>query len=120
MRISDWSSDVCSSDLLGHKNTGTDGHAVVAIAHYPVHMPIAQLEELLRRAIAVVGEARLAQDRILKRDGKGGVRAAHAGSEIGRASGRGRACQAVEISVVDASLNKTSRLHKCEHQLPTP
>src|SRR3546814_12501405 len=83
MRISDWSSDVCSSDLLGHKNTGTDGHAVVAIAHYPVHMPIAQLEELLRRAIAVVGEARLAQDRILKRDGKGGVRAAHAGSDLG-------------------------------------
>src|SRR3546814_20994491 len=46
-------------------------------------MPIAQLEELLRRAIAVVGEARLAQDRILKRDGKGGVRAAHAGSDLG-------------------------------------
>src|SRR3546814_15883861 len=82
MRISDWSSDVCSSDLLGHKNTGTDGHAVVAIAHYPVHMPIAQLEELPRRAIAVVGEARLAQHRILKRDGKGGVRAAHAGSDL--------------------------------------
>src|SRR3546814_18450673 len=46
-------------------------------------MPIAQLEELLRRAIAVVCEARLAQDRILKRDGKGGVRAAHAGSDLG-------------------------------------
>src|SRR3546814_16723839 len=106
MRISDWSSDVCSSDLLW-----VGGVAVLA-------------ESVLRRAAgagADIGEPGL---HVIGRAGAvvvgavaqrgGGEVAQRAGvdlgirrGEIGRASCRGRVCQYVEVSGVGGSLKKT-------------
>src|SRR3546814_19248630 len=55
----------------------------MAIAHYPVQMPIAQTDEPLGGSVAVVGKSRLAEDRILKCDGKGGVCATQAVAGLG-------------------------------------
>src|SRR3546814_11331238 len=63
MRISDWSSDVCSSDLLDEIRAGNDSVIVLA-AKYPEVVPIATvhpydgqaaLDELERVAAAGVG-----------------------------------------------------------------
>src|SRR3546814_5877355 len=81
MRISDWSSDVCSSDQIGedadanlHRRTRSD---VVIDA----------------LALRLVADLRLADEQALPRDRFEHAR--HAGGQIGRASCRERVCQYV-------------------------
>src|SRR3546814_3042220 len=74
MRISDWSSDVCSSDLAGHPAPGRRGAGAARGPGGPPHRP--------RRTPAVPeGTGLQAADRPLR--------------EIGRASCRERVCQYV-------------------------
>src|SRR3546814_16179898 len=84
MRISDWSSDVCSSDLLAGR----------------IAAPALRLE----RADQPVGEL----ERIVLDVDQGQARheARNLQHEIGRASCRERVCQYVSISVVAVSLKK--------------
>src|SRR3546814_11542539 len=104
MRISDWSSDVCSSDL-GNGEPENDGVSMVKFdmgaawddamtlvrAHLPLTGVLAGLFFFLPGiAAALLGPAPLAPP----------------DNEIGRASGRERVCQYGEISVVAGSLKK--------------
>src|SRR3546814_14664231 len=110
MRISDWSSDVCSSDLEGLAERAVAGHR--ARLDHGGALPV------LAQAF-VVGEGGVQADR--QRHGAGigpeaqvgaedvavggaVVQAAH--EEIGRASCRERVCQYVYISVVADALKK--------------
>src|SRR3546814_9920702 len=81
MRISDWSSDVCSSDLFGHAQQ----HAAVAVSAAVVHRQCGgqyyEVEDV-RRSIAAQHREHLHE------------RAAAVG-KIGRASCRERVCQYV-------------------------
>src|SRR3546814_16259928 len=79
MRISDWSSDVCSSDLLGKR-----------LGEHIVHFAESLAERT--RGIADLG------------NGIAAILEAAAGREIGRASCRERVSQYVEIPVVGVSL----------------
>src|SRR3546814_14583662 len=89
MRISDWSSDVCSSDLL------RDAH------HHGAGYPPGQRA---RTACAVSGAAR--RHASARCAGSDGVSVLFTGQEIGRASCRERVYQYVLISVVAVSLKK--------------
>src|SRR3546814_18420822 len=98
MRISDWSSDVCSSDL-----------ELVADDAVP------------RRSGA--GDQRRLVDPRLGREGGAAVWQAHAasseaGQELGRASCRERVCQYVESSVVDEPLKKkeNDKTYECRNK----
>src|SRR3546814_19858218 len=102
MRISDWSSDVCSSDLYTQRfifdDSDTRGELVAlersyaeVLAKHPYPEPVAQLlGELMAAAALLVGT--------LKFDGLL--------IQIGRASCRERGCLYVEIPVVAVSLKK--------------
>src|SRR3546814_1601197 len=107
MRISDWSSDVCSSDLIGRSN-GTDverARAATGIAR-------------LHRGLAVVHRNQRAQPRQpgqASRAGYGFVGSLHPrrrqglfrqAHEIGRESIRERVCQYVSVSVVAEYVKK--------------
>src|SRR3546814_14267836 len=109
MRISDWSSDVCSSDLRGRDVlTKTDqfGHLV---RRYEIDECLVALEQFrgvadrvdhveCNRCAALAPRKRTqVLEKIAKPDAK-----------IGRASGRERVCQYVSISVVAVSLKKTT------------
>src|SRR3546814_19937823 len=107
MRISDWSSDVCSSDLLQRTLVGAGDDAAAAavveqcvdgylqhalfVAHDDVRR--AQLDQPLETIVAVDDAAQ----EVVEVRGR---------EEIGRASCRERVCQYVSISVVDVSLKK--------------
>src|SRR3546814_17850650 len=102
MRISDWSSDVCSSDLcddlrldLGGAFEDVEDARVAEHAGDLVLLGVAVAAVHLQRVVGVgPGDARAQQFR-------------HAGlDEIGRASCRERVCQYWEISVVAVSLKK--------------
>src|SRR3546814_14277585 len=105
MRISDWSSDVCSSDLQ-----------VVLVGAEPVEdvdpvrrRDLKPSDDVGERAV----EARSVREIVV-------IAVAHAlaqesfdlaaveAVEIGRASGRARVCKYVEISVFAVSLTKTT------------
>src|SRR3546814_18141298 len=89
MRISDWSSDVCSSDLRIDRGVARKiGHPHAA----------AQIDERRRRA-DLVRQPRRERDRLRLRLGD-------RGAKIGRASCRERVCKYVEISVGAVSLKK--------------
>src|SRR3546814_19472409 len=91
MRISDWSSDVCSSDL--HEG-GTDDGGIAAAAR-----------EVARQQRDLEG-ARSLEDRHLP-----GRAFARRGNQLGRASWRGRECQYVSILMVAVSLQtKTNNI----------
>src|SRR3546814_11562828 len=104
MRISDWSSDVCSSDLVAHELARLGG-----VPHDP---------HLLRRAKATPslrGRGRRERERIvagafaLAKDAKARATGRHLiliDDEIGRASCRERVWQSVEIPVVADALKK--------------
>src|SRR3546814_16667597 len=85
MRISDWSSDVCSSDLEVPERTDDDG--LDGDAHEQAHDEDAHGGEQHGRPAVGPGQR------------VGAV-------EIGRASCRERVCQYVSISVVAVSLKK--------------
>src|SRR3546814_17916852 len=86
MRISDWSSDVCSSDLRLHG----EGIATRLVIHV--------VQQLVGQHIAVD----------ITRIGCRHHRLGVAQHEIGRASCRERVCQSVSIWVVAVSLKKTT------------
>src|SRR3546814_16138591 len=95
MRISDWSSDVCSSDLLyvlsvGCSNRQTFSH--LSPCHDTLTLMIHSLD----------GNCAISTAWIIPPAGR---------REIGRASCRERVCQYVSISVVAVSLKKKRR-HK--------
>src|SRR3546814_11633900 len=94
MRISDWSSDVCSSDLI----------AAGLVAERPRSRSalVEGIEQ--RRAALIVGPSGAGKSALM-------WEAANAlrHTEIGRASCRERVCQYVSISVVAVSLKKKIR-----------
>src|SRR3546814_20477352 len=97
MRISDWSSDVCSSDLL-------------AVKAMEEELVLAYVDGALAGCLfaAPRGDA-LYLGKIAVRPGlQGRGLARRLLAQIGRASCRERVCQYVLISVVAVTLNKTT------------
>src|SRR3546814_17093252 len=112
MRISDWSSDVCSSDLRRAVRAGRRRAQPLGLGK--------STRARGARARAGAGQRRRAVRRRRRRHvpgataGRGGAPATHnaAGSEtreIGRAAGRERGWQSVENSVVGVSLKKKKK-----------
>src|SRR3546814_12678853 len=91
LRISDWSSDVCSSDLAVKETAGSmamdEGH-----------------RQWSQRVRLVIGNAKA----VPSPGGLGGGEKGGFPRQIGRASCRERVCQYVWISVVDVSLQNNS------------
>src|SRR3546814_16036814 len=108
MRISDWSSDVCSSDLKGASGRPGDpilfgewavavGETVVAIAYGPIAAKIAQQQDLPDHFGNHLHTDILAQALVLAEAEVEDViaTAVRVEAEIGRASCRERVCQTV-------------------------
>src|SRR3546814_14415365 len=111
MRISDWSSDVCSSDLRGAE-TAIDRRDLVGMDRDPASKAIAA-----RAAAIGLEPCRVAEIGVERVDGSNprrgrGIEAERA--PIGRASGRERVCQYVSISGVAGSLKKNTIIQKKE------
>src|SRR3546814_18401753 len=85
MRISDWSSDVCSSDLL----------------RQPHRMALEPLGQIMGGGLSFQGRVHRQHDLVDPARGDASDK-----GEIGRASCRERVCQYVSISVVAVSLKK--------------
>src|SRR3546814_17572260 len=107
MRISDWSSDVCSSDLIGALDRvaalagGEDPFAVIETAVTDDRWSDTWRESGRRAVDAWSGEGVLERPMALPWiEGSG---------EIGRAACRERVCQYVKISEVAVSLKQTQR-----------
>src|SRR3546814_12304552 len=122
MRISDWSPDVCSSDLLERADAGIVGLqpvvaevAVLLVLHHQLLVDDGgdgggQAVQHQSRRIGLVGldDQRRVVDRLdLVAPVVGGE--ADMRQEIGRASCRERVCQYVWISVVAVSLKQKNR-----------
>src|SRR3546814_14519100 len=114
MRISDWSSDVCSSDLEGLGGAGVDG-AVDGRRSGAVARQLVEEEARDRHRVFRLGEALLlhqgvALQPVHELGAVGGdhlgLREVDVGVEIGRASGREGVCQDVESAGVAGSLKK--------------
>src|SRR3546814_15212644 len=112
MRISDWSSDVCSSDLLevhdvaDHVELVGDPVAAMHVAGLAgdveglaAGVALAERDRLGRRLAGVQQAAELQAG--LQADGHLGL---HVGAQIGRASCRVRGCQYVSIPAVAVAL----------------
>src|SRR3546814_19182482 len=105
MRISDWSSDVCSSDLLHLRMPRHDrGERLAAFQADPVHMADAGDERRMMHHHQGRRVGLLLQRGIEPVEPFGA-------EQIGRASCRERVCQYVSISLVDVSLKKTLNKH---------
>src|SRR3546814_18783395 len=102
MRIRDWSSDVCSSDLLTatspHRAPGSEPPAGSASFHHPDRVR-------LEAWSAAPGQMRRRDGRAIRRPAPGDRRRSDR-HQIGRAPCRERGCQYVEISVVPVELKK--------------
>src|SRR3546814_16462697 len=117
MRISDWSSDVCSSDLVGEFNFESDGAAVFANSFAVLPELIGNCSDLveedrsvggisLERVLAAIGlPFSVGPDRSIIFTPRDRV-IIGAGFQIGRASCRERVCPYVENSGVGVSLTK--------------
>src|SRR3546814_13544117 len=114
MRISDWSSDVCSSDLWGPQGSSAAGGS----------------DDHLQRTLARRGGGHRFPDprgvprrggRPLRRRRGGRVRRSAARRcQIRIASGRERCCQYVSVSLVDVTLKKKIKINILEtHQNTT-
>src|SRR3546814_7518329 len=98
MRISDWSSDVCSSDLAWGQSTGAnDTAATDTIAEAPQDaedaIVVTGVRRSLERAADIKRESVQVVDAIVAQDI--GKLPDPTTAEIGRASFRGRVCQYV-------------------------
>src|SRR3546814_7702102 len=98
MRISDWSSDVCSSDLTGLVELGSLQRRIRGAEGDGLGLDLldaaARTDRLVVQADArvfLIGVGPLGVDRI----GEGGAGAGDVGGQIGRASCRERVCQYV-------------------------
>src|SRR3546814_20724525 len=100
MRISDWSSDVCSSDLRGFDGLARIGRRGKA----PIDTPEA------RGIIVAAHRQQCAADDAI------GRQSVQDRPEIGRASCRERVCQYVENSVVDVAFKKKTKRKKYTHK----
>src|SRR3546814_12947643 len=102
MRISDWSSDVCSSDLQERPRIGV----------------LLRRDRFERFVSAIVYIPREKFNTDIRRKFGEVLAEAHNGGQIGRASGRERVCQYVYISVVAVSLKKKKNemLHTIRHE----
>src|SRR3546814_15369435 len=102
MRISDWSSDVCSSDLEGVAQVAADQQVVAtqAVQHQLGDRGLRRSGDV-QRGSATVFEVIASQN--------GAVAQGDGNREIGRASCRERVCQYVSISVVAVSLKKKEK-----------
>src|SRR3546814_15660941 len=105
MRISDWSSDVCSSDLLPD-DEATRRAAMIRKARLQ-----AQVAGALGAALMIAACNPSATDDAATAPATADRQAlwANALREIGRASCRERVCQYVEISVVAVSLQNKKK-----------
>src|SRR3546814_20573608 len=103
MRISDWSSDVCSSDLGeggARRPVRTVGVIQDITDRKRAELALAASEERLRLAQGLSGVGSYDWDILRDKAEASDV------YQIGRASCRERVCQYVEISVVAVSLKK--------------
>src|SRR3546814_16368859 len=118
MRISDWSSDVCSSDLIGNLDlTRSGGREAGVVAAFPVAlgdqiMLVTDAGKLIRSPvddIRIAGRTTrgVTLFRIDESERIVSVAYLPEDEEIGRASCRERVCQYVLISVVPVTLKKT-------------
>src|SRR3546814_12758257 len=102
MRISDWSSDVCSSDLLA-------AALARALGAIPVSVSIARSAEADGVPLIEAGYHRVSipwHDSRVREELVFAVLREEFGFEIGSASCRERVCQYVSISVVAVSLKR--------------
>src|SRR3546814_12637444 len=109
MRISDWSSDVCSSDLadIGDRVLTIPVAAIAGgIDRFGTHPAFERLEHRparSRRQVHVeVGGERIGVEHVAENDVGAGPAVDRV--EIGRASGRERGCQSVWVWVVGVAL----------------
>src|SRR3546814_20358123 len=93
MRISDWSSDVCSSDLAGQR--------IRAVPGAGLQVPIWLLGSSLFSA------------QLAAQPGLPFAFASHFAPELGRASCRESVCQYVYISVVAVQLKQKNKNYSC-------
>src|SRR3546814_18393905 len=93
MRISDWSSDVCSSDLL-------EILVERMRREFGVEATVGKPQVAFRETIRKICES--SEGKFIKQSGGRG----QYGHEIGRASCRARVCQYVSIQVVAVSLKQ--------------
>src|SRR3546814_15071389 len=97
MRISDWSSDVCSSDLLPDLLADVPGKELALRFDHQLELLV--VEPHIEQSIRGIARA----DALLS----GAL--THGSAQIGRASCRERVCQYVSISVVAVSLKKKTK-----------
>src|SRR3546814_12432031 len=114
MRISDWSSDVCSSDLrmcCRHDGTGAHRSAPASIAEAPCSASLAptRMNPNSSRPVPLPAIGGAAGARPSKTIGA---------SQIGRAACRERVCQYVEIWGVAVPLKKKKLTNTEESQTP--
>src|SRR3546814_11752855 len=106
MRISDWSSDVCSSDLAKSRESNHDCKAVRASSQ----RSRCSAEAILGMGSGVCATAAHARTSWTSEgESRSCPWARSARSKIGRASCRERVCQYVSISVVAVSLKKKKK-----------
>src|SRR3546814_3705007 len=109
MRISDWSSDVCSSDLRDHVGGEGDGFGVKIAARERL-VRIGEDQRIVRHAIGLDRQRRAGLAQQIEHGAHHLRLTAEAigilHAQIGKASCREGVCQYVSISVVAVSLKK--------------
>src|SRR3546814_17044866 len=109
MRISDWSSDVCSSDLCAswrHRspsaaaNASAPGSSACESGALPA-LPVAKASTV---SLVEVSLSTVMHEKVVRLAALSSASIEVEGDEIGRASCRERVCQYVVISVGDVSL----------------
>src|SRR3546814_17691956 len=112
MRISDWRSDVCSSDLLGEGHHAERRLAVGEAAQHLVvmHRARGELDDRLDGDGETALQHRLAQGP----DAQHGLAHQPGEAQIGSASCRDRECQYVKMTVDDVTIKKKKTKSKTE------
>src|SRR3546814_16553898 len=109
MRISDWSSDVCSSDLIELLRAHEPAVVTLDLGLPPDPDGTAEGFQTLQEILSLKPDTK-----VIVASGHGARESALraiADGAVGRASWRDRVCENVEISVVDASLKKKIPQH---------
>src|SRR3546814_11601412 len=106
MRISDWSSDVCSSDLVKAHNDFRTPHRI------DIHTPHSASRIRSELVSSACIDHRMLRAFLAESTPPTARRSLCSNHEIGRASCRERVCQYVSISVVAVTLKKNKRKKK--------
>src|SRR3546814_12586125 len=109
MRISDWSSDVCSSDLPcidRHQGVVDDGRSVAFDLKDYAHVDHGYAATIHKSQGVTVDRAHVLATPGMDRHSASVALSRHRDGEIGRASCRERVCQYVENSGVGVSVKK--------------